>query len=318
MRNRCPIVLVLDLTQRWCWMADCQKADEVLAQPLARHLHQPSSPAYFVGRVEEKEQLHTALARRIPSIISVIGIAGQGKTTLVHQVLRERHDLPFAAGLWCTAYRGGFSFDVFLDEALSHLTDGAFDKQEMPGVEARVARLLDELQQRPVLLVVDGMERWLCGWNSGESGPESGSSTEERTAFHAGLDDFLEQASGLSNGSHLILTSRAMPAVLEPLEKAVIPVRDVKYRDLGLEGLDPDASVGRGACAASRRYRTLRRDPLRPPDAHVLLRGVVWRARPSHPWYRAAGSCCARLRGKGPRRVPHREVGSVPRARADP
>jgi len=207
------------------------------------YLHPPMPPSFFAGRVEELAQLGDAVRKNTPSIIVVLGMGGQGKTTLVYQWLRQQEHLRFAAGLWCTAYRGGFSFDMFLDETLGYLLPGKFDKRESPDVAARSARLLRVLQQRPTLLVIDGLERWLTGWNRGRKDLPANETVEERAGYFSGLDDFLADASGICNGTHFILTTRAIPAALDNADYAIVPVYDQPDNDLTLKGLDPDASV---------------------------------------------------------------------------
>ena len=91
----------------------------------------------------------------------VVGMGGQGKTTLVSEFLRTRAGLRFGAGFWCTAYRASFTFDMFLDEVLRYLSRGAFVKQNCEDTSARTIALLELLQTRRVLLVIDGIERWL-------------------------------------------------------------------------------------------------------------------------------------------------------------
>src|SRR5215472_11109418 len=128
-------------------------------------LHPPPASSLFLDRTEELAQLHAAVQPGSPSLIVVVGMGGQGKTALVHQWLRQEKPAPFSAGIWCTADRGGFSFDSFLDEAISYLLQGQFDKRDLPDGTARLAKLVGLLQMRPTLIVIDGIERWLKGWS---------------------------------------------------------------------------------------------------------------------------------------------------------
>jgi len=208
-----------------------------------RYLHPPAPPSFFVGRFEELHQLGQAVRARTPSVIVVGGMGGQGKTTLVYHWLATQEALPFSIGLWLTAYRGGLGFDQFLDECLFHLLGEAFDKRALPDIEARATRLLLELQERPVLLVIDGVERWLVGWSQGRLDPDVPAAAADRLGQSAVLDDFLREASAIHNGSHLILTTRALPAALEDVAYAVVPMHREPDRDLTLKGLDRGAAV---------------------------------------------------------------------------
>jgi len=225
--------------------------------------HLPPTPPFFVGRADEKAQLLRAMSSRCPGVIAVVGMAGQGKSTLVHHVVAARQDdvaFPFQAGFWCTAGLGGFSFDMFLDEALACLTEGRFDKSESPKTQQRVQRLLGEIQQRPVLIVIDAIERWLRGWETGDA-DHGDVADEDRLAAFEGLDGFLMQATALANGSHVVITSRAMPDVLEDADKIVIPVRKPLDYDIGLQGLAPADAVALlksyGLDASDERLETL-------------------------------------------------------------
>jgi len=211
------------------------------------YLHPPKPPAYFAGRSFELAQLTAAVARPAPSTVIVAGIGGQGKTSLVAHWLQQNQRLDgIHAGLWCTAYRGGFTFDGFVDTALEYLLQGRFDKQSEPDLQQRLRRLIGLLQQHPTLLVLDGVERWLTGWNetaaAAEHDPAAADSAAQRRAVHQAFDDFLEQAAAMTNGTHLILTTRAVPAVLDDAPYTLVPVYAEGTR-LTLQGLDDEAAV---------------------------------------------------------------------------
>ena len=88
----------------------------------------------------------------------------------------------------------------------------------MPSVNDRITCLLAILQRRPIVLVIDGIERWLQGWNGGAEDSCAGTGLNDRTGFFEGLDDFLQQASGLGNGTHVIITSRPLTLALDGVE----------------------------------------------------------------------------------------------------
>jgi hypothetical protein len=80
-----------------------------------------------------------------------------------------------------------------------------------------------------------GIERWLQGWNQAHTDLHAADTVGERGGHFEGLDDFLSAASGITNGSHLLITTRALPAVLDDAAIAMIPVielgNDIRSRD---------------------------------------------------------------------------------------
>ncbi len=205
------------------------------------YLHPPSVPAYFAGRQAELAQLSEALRTDSPAVIVVIGLPGQGKTTLVHEATRTERCGTFASAFWCTANRLGFTFDQFLDEALAHFTEGAFCKRDSPEPALRLRRLIEHLQRRPVLLVVDGAEQWLAEYG-GDDSPRRGDAQSGRRSADPCFDELLAAATALANGSHLLLTSRALPSALDHQRHRAIPVR-ADSAQAALEGLEERAAV---------------------------------------------------------------------------
>ncbi len=205
-------------------------------------LHPPKAPAYFAGRHLELQQLNRATSEDRPVIVAVLGLGGQGKSTLVAEWWHGEDRPDFDAGFWCTAYRDGFTFDEFLDELLKYLLQGRFAKQEHPTLVARTRLAVELLQERRVLLVIDGFERWLNGWTGGLHDPDLAERVNQRESSQAGVDQFLSDLSGLHNGTHLILTSRALPAVLDDAEYRVVPVDD-DGEHLALQGLDEVSAI---------------------------------------------------------------------------
>lgn len=176
-----------------------------------RILHPSRKPAYFAGRQFELEQLDGRLRCRAPCVVAVVGIGGQGKTSLVDHWLGQQDPLPFDAGFWVSASRSGFTFDDFLDHLLTYLLVGRYDKRESPTVAERSLRVIDLLRQRRAIVVIDGVERWLTGWNESLQDPDAVQHSDRRDGFFEGLDDFLIDVASLSNGTHLVLATRASP-----------------------------------------------------------------------------------------------------------
>ena len=215
------------------------------AHLLPKWAHVPTKPSFFAGRQFELDQLSRTQEESSNCLIAVIGLGGQGKSTLVYEwVNRMVADTPdhYRAQYWCTAMQSGMTFDSFLDDVLGYLLGDGYDKRAEPEMSIRVKKLLGIMSERRILLVVDGMERWLAGWAGADDMLASADTVDQRTGTDEELDDFLAQATGITSGTRLILTSRALPAVLDNAGCSVVPV----YEDgqVGtLQGLDDEAVV---------------------------------------------------------------------------
>jgi|GEM_PF-2974808 len=207
-------------------------------------IHPPPTPAYFVGREEELSQLNQAIFQRDPGIIVILGMGGQGKTTLLFQTIRKMKYLPFYSGIWVEALCGGFTFYDFLDAALAVFLEKRVEDKKESDFQIRLQTLIGYLQNKPCLIVIDGVEKWLQGW-SGISNPDINTDLNifSLKGIHSGFDDFLKQCSSLDNGSHLIFTTRAIPSALDGLKYAVLPVLPHREKYTGLQGLQPEDAV---------------------------------------------------------------------------
>jgi tetratricopeptide (TPR) repeat protein len=237
--------------------------------PIAKRFivhHPPGQAQTFVGRAVELEQLDAALvgppsrsgyrmnATGSPNapVVAVVGIGGQGKSTLVWQWLARRQDqLPHEVVFYSTAYRGGFNFAQFLDSALTDLGGGRYDPRVVVRTEDRVDLLMSFVRERPTLVIIDGIERWLRGWQGAADPMAMAHHDDLRAADSSGpesdakapLDLFLQAAAGLSNGSQLLLTTRALPWALEGCRVARISTEPASARERKMEGLDDEAAV---------------------------------------------------------------------------
>ncbi len=246
---------IINDTRKYEWFSSEKELQEKIhgvVQPIIAksykksmvYVHPPPRPSIFVGRDEELIQVKDALLDQSPSTIAILGMGGQGKTTLIAQSLRSMQDFPFSAGIWISTARGSFTFGHFLDKALEIFEKSNFEKMALPGMEDRVTRLIELMQKRPVLIVIDGIERWLKGWSSDTiQKSDISNDTYTRESVFDGLDTFLMEASALDNGSHLVIISRALPEILDTLLCAIVPILPNGRRDLGLQGLMPNEAV---------------------------------------------------------------------------
>ncbi|MCX7013045.1 MAG: tetratricopeptide repeat protein [Candidatus Sumerlaeota bacterium] len=199
-----------------------------------------------MGRAAEGRQLQEAVSRG-DRVIAVVGVAGQGKSSLLSRWYEEDpHALPGGVGLfWCSPYQGSetrsrYPFDDFLDDLLQYFTGQPVDRQNLPRIEDRLKAALRFLQAHPCRIVLDGMERWLRRWaRDPDAGAENLAADDcepEDPAFRA----FLEDVGNWTAPGGLILATRALPRALRDQD---IPHTAIAARGEELEGLLPEDAV---------------------------------------------------------------------------
>jgi tetratricopeptide (TPR) repeat protein len=192
----------------------------------------------FSGRKRELKQIDDALEGNAP-VIAIIGMAGQGKSSLLGEWWRSRKTDASGSGLfWCRPYDSGYTFDLFLDEILLYLTGNPIDRRELPKTEQRTLLLCEVLRSRPCVIVLDGAERWLKLWAQNPDAGCQGATPSDRLGFEPGLDLFFRDVAGWTNGSRLIITTRALPFALEEARRETIgtgPEHDKRLKSLSLD-----------------------------------------------------------------------------------
>ena len=116
---------------------------------------------------------------------------------------------------WWSFYDDRSSFPSFLRQALSYVSDGKEDPEKLTSDYDRAVALLDWLQQRRVLLVLDGFERELRAYASLSAAYQGERPRECCDPHAAGL---LKAGAALLTGDsagRLLLTSRLFPRELD-------------------------------------------------------------------------------------------------------
>ncbi len=187
----------------------------------------PKPPILFAGRELESQQLTNALDRSVPSLTAVVGVAGQGKSTLVAHWIREHAGGKFRAQFWCS-FSPDVSVDLFLEEILNYLLEGNYIKPQTRDRAGQIRRLLNLLHASLFLIVLDNLEHRL--------------GNHQASSESAALEDFLLQATAITSGSQVVITSRILPTVLDGAMISIVPVYPDDKR-MQLEGLDEEAAI---------------------------------------------------------------------------
>jgi WD40 repeat protein/transcriptional regulator with XRE-family HTH domain len=179
----------------------------------------------FYGRAAELTLLSRWIVEDRCRVVSVLGMGGIGKSALAVTVM-YRVAPQFEVVIW-RSLRDAPPCDALVADCLQVLAPQPLP--DLPdSLEGRLGLLMEQLRDRPVLLVLDNGEMLL----------------EERTGMgrmRAGFEGYarlLRQVGETAHQSCLLLTSREKPADLVPLEGSQLPVRTVR-----LGGLDAGAGA---------------------------------------------------------------------------
>jgi hypothetical protein len=160
----------------------------------------PDNLGVFVGREQELEFIDRTWQAGEIRILGLSGLAGQGKTSLVHTWLEGHRLVPRPTQpqsvLWWTFDTGFSEVDDFLSAVIGHVSGGAVDPAALPpGIaKANLAAAMLQSGQRHVI-VLDGIDALQAG-----RGDLAGSLTSPA------LKDFLSYVAAGQHQSLCILT----------------------------------------------------------------------------------------------------------------
>jgi tetratricopeptide (TPR) repeat protein len=181
-------------------------------------------PANFTGRANERAMLSGWLeADATHPLLVLRALGGFGKSSLAwHWLMHDVRPSKWPHVVWWSFYEGDASFESFVVDSLTYLTDGAVKPDAVAGKNAAV-KLLKVLHRPGTLLVLDGFERALrafgglnAAYQGDEEKPESGRDGNERDCISPIAHVFLYNVA-LHPGirSKVLLTTRLLPKVLE-------------------------------------------------------------------------------------------------------
>ncbi len=219
-------------------------------------------PAHFIGRAEEMESLTQWFYNETePAPVLVLeAIGGMGKSALswvwLHRDILEKNTaLPGV--FWWSFYEA--PFETFIQHLTCYVLGKEAEKPGTPGTgtigtpgtpgtygATGLENLLAALFNHKFLLVLDGLERILCGYAGmnamfiqekrfqGETGAEAEWDRRQREPMQPAAARFLKHLAAPAGKSRVLITSRLLPSPLEGLA-------GVKH--LYLKGLSPRDAV---------------------------------------------------------------------------
>ncbi len=211
----------------------------------ADFVHPYPLQANFTGRLDERKLLTEWFSYGTQPVLALIAIGGMGKSALTwtwvqkdilcHPLPGTTDDPPEIAAvyripdeakpegiLWWSFYETQASFAAFLDEAIGYASDRILNLSDITSSYDKIRVLLSLLQQRRLLLVLDGFERELrayahLGAAYASDPVDKVSPRKNRACTDPQVGRFLRDAATLPLKSRILLTSRLFPYELENL-----------------------------------------------------------------------------------------------------
>lgn len=184
---------------------------------------------YFYGRQAELQQLEQWVVDERCRMVFILGMGGQGKTTLAAHFAAAQIQQPlvqtgFTHLLWCSLLNAPQLAEI-LHSWLTHLSDPPMS-QPTATVEEQMGLLIDLLRQQRCLLILDNVESIM------QSGERAGH-------YRPGYEEYARLMQRLAVSDHqscLLLTSRERP---EGIQRTARQNRQI--HTLTLAGLDSEA-----------------------------------------------------------------------------
>jgi hypothetical protein len=239
----------------------------------------------FVGRAAELNTLDDwcAAADQHPTLLFV-AIGGSGKsmvtwTWLTSRAMHARSD--WAGRFWFSFYERGATMSRFCGEALAYMTGQPVKAFRKEKIRTLMSRLIAQLEARPWLIVLDGLERILVAYHridAAQMRDEDVDAAQDQIAdrdLRAAIDpedeELLRQLTAAAP-SKLLITSRLTPLAL--VNRSGMPLPGVR-REM-LPGLrPPDAEALLRACGVSGDSKAIQEYLQRNCDCHPLVIGAL-------------------------------------------
>ena len=178
--------------------------------PYIAHPYTLSHTRDLIGREEELNALtYWGAEPGSPShdapIFCFVAIGGMGKSALTWKWFKDiaPEEIPDLAGrLWWSFYESDAHFENFLNRALCYV--GALDEDDVRNMpwQDRETLLLQHLNEKPYLLVLDGLERVLLAYNRLDASSLADDEYDQQTA------NYVADAASLPASATQTVTSR--------------------------------------------------------------------------------------------------------------
>jgi tetratricopeptide (TPR) repeat protein len=177
----------------------------------------------LIGRQEELNFLTDWVAKPESKvykahILGIVAIGGMGKSALTWKWFNDiapEEMKPLAGRMWWSFYEPGATFDNFIVRALAYITHKSVEEIWQLSEAERENQLLAALDQKPFLIVLDGLERILIAYADPRS--EEGTISDRkklRRIVNPEAGSLLKKFRHIRN-SRILLNTRLFPSELE-------------------------------------------------------------------------------------------------------
>ncbi len=259
--------------------------DELPRPPALCALPRYAGSHAFVGRKAQLDTLDDWCSAADPSPILLFeAIGGTGKSMLTWEWLtnysgKTRND--WAGRFWYSFYEPGATMAAFCRAALRYMTGLSVEDAAKLSPRERENRLLYELNKKPWLFVLDGLERVLVAYHRDDAAklPDEQADTavdliarRDPCAAIRPDDDTLLKQLAMAAPSKILITSRLTPQALVNRSKNTIP--GVRFEALpGLRPADAEALIR--ACGVSGDSKAIQAYLQTHFDCHPLVIGSL-------------------------------------------
>lgn len=193
----------------------------------------------FFGREAELQHLDE-WAQSSDTMMVIEAIGGMGKSALTWEWTNKRAPevLNPAGRFWYSFYDTGANIETFVRHALAYITGQDLIKIKPKTYQECALNLLAELQKRPYLLVLDGLERILLAYHRLTSAQlrdeEVPSDPDVRACIDGADGEFLRQLLNCTP-SKILISTRLMPRDLETHGWLMRSIRRIVLNSLSSE-----------------------------------------------------------------------------------
>jgi hypothetical protein len=270
--------------------------EQLPTPPEPYYAHPYIGSSHFVGRKSELGLLD-AWADSADTTLLVDAIGGSGKSALTWEWVHTRLSTAFpqAQGLvWWSFYDSQATVGKFLAHTLAYLTNRSVDACAALPRATQEEQLLTVLRTRPILLILDGVERLLLAYHRQDAARLSDAQVEhEPRSCIDPRDGTLLRALSQSGPSKALMTTRLIPQDLQDRSGQLLH----GVRHLPLPGLSGEDALALLAEAGVHGDQTVMRAFLAQFGDHALLIQVLagrigaYKPDPGNfdAWYQAVG-----------------------------